>query len=432
MRHAAEHAVHVLDVAAADMMFGGAHAQEQQRLGNRVEQDQEDGSPHGLGRADAQAGTDEAQVGDGGVRKHALGVALRDGHEGGQQKRDGAHAGDHKARHRIDGIEWAELDHQEYAGLDHGGRVQQGARGGGSDHSTEQPGMERHLRGLGKGSQRQQNDRHHQQRGSRGAGLGKSDHAGDGHRHAVEVQEHKARQKRDAAQHVEDNLGKGVFDGLGRACVANHEERAHGGNFPAAEQPLQVVARHDDEHGREEQEHKRQELRATVGRGLPAQRGLVLVVSLEILHVAQGIHADQTADDADGKHHDHAHVVQVERRGGDGLGRGQRHGRKGDRTHQLHHAKHCGERVPIFARVVQDDGAQNHVDDGADDGEHMRGTRCDLKVLRARAKKYDGDYNRHRHDDAGAYEPHRIAGAVTTREQHAQRRYQRKQGKEIQ
>ena len=158
----------------------------------------------------------------------------------------------------------------------------------------------------------------------------------------------------------------------------------------------------------------------------------MLVVSLEVLHVAQGIHADQAADDADGEDHDHAHVVQVERRGGDDLGRGQCHGCEGDRTHQLHHAEHRGKRALIFARVVQNHGAQDHVDDGADDREHMRGARRDLEALRTRAKKYDGDYNRHRHDDAGAYEPHRIAGAVTTREQHAQRRYQRKQGKEIQ
>ena len=75
-RHAAEHTVHVLDIAAADMMLGRAHAQEQQRLGHRVEQDQEDGRPYGLGRADTQTGTDEAQVGNGGVRKHAFGVAL--------------------------------------------------------------------------------------------------------------------------------------------------------------------------------------------------------------------------------------------------------------------------------------------------------------------------------------------------------------------
>ena len=120
VRHAAEHTVHVLDIAAADMMLGRAHAQEQQRLGHRVEQDQEDGGPYGLGRADTQASTDEAQVGNGGVREHAFGVALRDGHKGGEQKRDGTHTRDHKAGHGIDGIERAQLDHQEHAGFDHG------------------------------------------------------------------------------------------------------------------------------------------------------------------------------------------------------------------------------------------------------------------------------------------------------------------------
>ena len=113
----------------------------------------------------------------------------------------------------------------------------------------------------------------------------------------------------------------------------------------------------------------------------------MLVVGLEVLHVAQGIHADQAADDADGKHHDHTHVVQVERGGGDDLGRGQRHGRKGERAHQLDYAEHRGECALKFARVVQDDGAQDHVDDGADDREHMRGAGGNLKALRARAKE---------------------------------------------
>ena len=310
--------------------------------------------------------------------------------------------------------------------------MQQGARGRGGNHGTQQPSVERHLCGLGECGERQQNDRHHQQRGLRGSGAGKLDHARDGQRHAVNVQVHKSGQKRDTAQHVEDDLGESVFYGLGRARVANHEERAHGGDFPATEQPLKVVACHDDEHGREEQEHKRQELRASVRRRLPAQRCLVLVVGLEVLHIAQGVHADKAADNADGKHHDHTHVIQVERRCRDGFGRGQRHSCKGERAHQLHHAEHTGKRVPIFERVVQDDGAQNYVDDGADDREHMRGAGGDLKALRTRAKKHDGDYNCHRHNNAGAYKPYRIAGAVTAREQHAQRRYQRKQGKEIQ
>ena len=101
-------------------MLGRAHTQEQQRLGHRVEQDQEDGGPYGLGCADTQAGTDETQVGNGGEREHALGIALRDGHEGSEQKRDGTHTRNHKAGHGIDGIERAQLDHQEHAGFDHG------------------------------------------------------------------------------------------------------------------------------------------------------------------------------------------------------------------------------------------------------------------------------------------------------------------------
>ena len=158
----------------------------------------------------------------------------------------------------------------------------------------------------------------------------------------------------------------------------------------------------------------------------------MLVVGLEVLHVAQGIHTDEAADNTDSENHDYAHVVQVEWGGGDDLGHGQRHGCKGNGAHQLDYAEHTGKCVPIFVRVVQDDGAQNYVDGGADDREHMRGAGGNLKALRTRAKKHDGDYNCHRHNNAGTYEPHRIAGAVTAREQHAQRRYQRKQGKEIQ
>ena len=43
-------------------------------------------------------------------------------------------------------------------------------------------------------------------------------------------------------------------------------------------------------------------------------------------------------------------------------------------------AEHRGERVPIFVRVVQDDGAQDDVDNGTDDREHMRGAGGNLKA----------------------------------------------------
>lgn len=61
--------------------------------------------------------------------------------------------------------------------------------------------------------------------------------------------------------------------------------------------------------------------------------------------------------------------------------------------------------VLLYLRsVVQDDGAQDHVNDGAvieSTGEVPGASRA----LRARAKKHDGDYNRHRHNDARAYKP---------------------------
>ena len=74
-RHALEQQVHVLDVAAADVMLGRAHAQKQQAFRHGMEQHQERRRPDGLGRANAGAGHDQAQVGDGGVRQHALGVS---------------------------------------------------------------------------------------------------------------------------------------------------------------------------------------------------------------------------------------------------------------------------------------------------------------------------------------------------------------------
>ena len=65
-------------------MLGGANAQEQEAFSHSMEQHQERCRPHGLGSAHAGTGHDETQVGDGGVRQHALCVGLRDGHEAAQ------------------------------------------------------------------------------------------------------------------------------------------------------------------------------------------------------------------------------------------------------------------------------------------------------------------------------------------------------------
>ena len=224
-------------------------------------------------------------------------------------------------------------------------------------------------------------------RGLCGSGAGKLDHARDGQRHAVNVQKHKARQKRDAAQHLRMIAGKGILDGLRRARVANHEERAyHGGDFTMQNSHSRlslvtmtnIAGRNRNMSARNCGRRSVRSARAVRPR---ARRGPGSPSCNPKAYTQIRLPTMPTAED-----HDRAHVVQVERRRRDGFGSGQRHGCKGERAHQLDYAEHRGERVPIFVRVVQDDGAQDDVDNGTDDREHMRGTGGNLKALRTRAK----------------------------------------------
>ena len=144
-RHALEQQVHVLDVAAADVVFGGADAQEQQRLGSCMEDDEQHGSPDSLGGADARAGDDQAEVGDSRVREHALRVRLGNGHERAEHECDATDEDDHGAGNLAHEEERSELDEQEDARLDHGRGVEQCRSGRRSHHRAEQPCVERHL-----------------------------------------------------------------------------------------------------------------------------------------------------------------------------------------------------------------------------------------------------------------------------------------------
>ncbi len=64
-------------------------------------------------RAHARAGRDQAQVRDGGVRQHALGVRLRDGHERAQREREAAHEHDHDRRSRRHAMQHGRQLHQQ-------------------------------------------------------------------------------------------------------------------------------------------------------------------------------------------------------------------------------------------------------------------------------------------------------------------------------
>ena len=302
------------------MVLGGAHAQEEQRLGHGVEDEQEHARPHGRRRADTGAGDDEAEVGDGGVGKHALGVGLGDGDERAHEERGGAHKhhgdahgiehGRVAARGEVGPHEGRQANQQEDAGLDHRGRVQKGTRGRGRNHGAEQPGMEGHLGGLGERRKSKQGQRQHGEAG-RGAATAHEGAELEGVHLRAHVNEGK--RERDTAEHVHPDLAERVGRGLRRLGVADEEERADGGDFPHREHPHQVVEEHEAEHGGEEGEHHREEDRLAIGRRLLALSGELVLMMLEVAHVAAGVHDDAAADDAHDEHHDGAERVDIDR-----------------------------------------------------------------------------------------------------------------------
>ena len=306
-RHALEQAVHVFDVAAADVMFGGADAQEQQRLRHSVENDQENGRPHRFRGANASAGDDQAQVGDGRVREHALGVALRDGHEGSQAEREAANEHDHGRSHGENQEQRRKLDEQEAAGLHHGGRMQKRAGGRRRDHSAQKPRVERHLRRLRHAGEREQRHGQNEHAGRGGIGDGRirggfQEHAEQA-RLALKAKPENCRLECEAAQHVHDDLAERIVDSLFGLREADEQERAQRGDFPSRVNPAQVIGKHNVVHRRKEREHEREEPRAAVF--------LLGMMRLKIFHVAKRVHANARADDAQDEHHDDAERVNM-------------------------------------------------------------------------------------------------------------------------
>ena len=349
--HAVEQQVHILDVAAADVMLGGADAQEQQRLGDGVEQDQERRGPDRLGRADAGAGRDQAEVGDRRVREDALGVALRDREGGADEEREPADEHEHAARNRADGEHGSQLNEQEHAGLDHRRGMEQRARGRRRHHGAQQPGVERHLRRLGNAREREGGDGEH---GDLRDQLPHRQKLGERERPHGEHADEQADQKRDAAEQVHDDLAERVADGLLGARVGDEEERAQRRDLPAGEQPRHVVGEDDDVHGGEEDEHQREEGRTAIERALGLMR-------LEILHVAERVDADRGADDADDEHHEQRQLVVVQRSGDlDAVSEVQL---EDERADQLHDGE--DDREGVF--VLRAEADHRDGDDDADD-----------------------------------------------------------------
>ena len=166
--------------------------------------------------------------------------------------------------------------------------------------------MERHLSGLRDARQAEAGKREDHQRGGNRA---EHDEVSEVDALEVDGQVIQRAQECDAAHQVHDDLAERVVDGFIGFREADEQKRAQRGYFPGGEQPHQVVEENDAVHGGEEHEHQREKRGPAVG-----LLGIgVMDAEVEIVHVADGVHADARADDADDQRHDERERIKVKR-----------------------------------------------------------------------------------------------------------------------
>ena len=396
-------------------MFGRADAQEQQRLRHSVENDQENGRPHRFRRADASTGDDQAQVGDGRVREHALSVALRDGHEGSQAERETANEHDHGRRHGENQEQRRELDKQEAASFHHGGRMQKCAGGCRRDHSAQKPRVERHLRRLRHAGEREQGHGQNEHAGRDGVGDGRVRSSFQKHaeqaRLALKTKPENCRLEREAAQHVHDDLAECIVDGFFGLREADEQERAQRSDFPGCVNPTQVVGKHNVVHGGKEREHEREEPRTAVF--------LLGVMRLEIFHVAKRVHANARADDTQDEHHDDAERIDMHL--AFELHLALNIVFKPQRGKNLANCQHERQHAAILHRVAHDVQANRDIDDDIDYGKEVAVLHGEVEIQRTRAQILDGERDGEQRDNGSGRHAQHIASFIGTHDEHEQR-----------
>ena len=274
-------------------MLHRADREKEQGLGHGMEDDEHDRRPHGELTAHPGAHHNQAEIGDGGICQHALGVRLRHGDDGGDEEGHSTDAGNQVAGHGVV-VDGGEFHQHEHAGLDHGAGMQEGRDRGGRNHGTQKPRTKRQLRRFGEPGEADEHRGHHRQRGT---GFEQDIQFNGARRCGLLHQPEDGQGKGQATKGVQAQGAEGVAGGLFRARIADEQEGRQGGDFPAQEDPHQIIGQNDAEHAGKEKEEYEEEAAATV-----THLGVMMVI---ILHVAEGIDADRRADDADDQHHDH-------------------------------------------------------------------------------------------------------------------------------
>ena len=248
-------------------------------------------------RADPDSHEHETELADGGIGQHFLDVSLGDSGGGGYERSGQPHPGQ-QIQHPAVGYGQQRIDpHQQIDACGHHrGGVNEGGHGRGAGHSIWQPHIQRKLRRLSCRSQ------HQQKHDGRGGGGGHNRSVGED----VGVAERAERAESQEDGHHEAEIADTVGDESLLACRGvgfvgepeGYEEiRASPHAFPAEESQQQIVAEHENQHGKHEQVEIEEEF------------GEVRIA----VHVAEGIEMYERAHPGDEQGHSDRKRVGQER-----------------------------------------------------------------------------------------------------------------------
>ena len=296
-RHVFAHAAHPADV----LVVVHAHddrtsAQEQQGLEKRVRHQME--HRHRVGRRPQRHGH-IAELRQRGIRHHALDVVLDDAQKAHEQ--GGNRANDqNEVQRRIRQLKQGRhACHHKNTGSDHGGGVNQGGNRRRAFHGIWQPDVQRKLGRLAHGTN-EQADADHGDQHPIGAGQGQRGQARSFAKHLCVVQGAGISRQQANAQnetkvaHAVDQEGLHIGkNGAGLVVPKADQQVGHQSHrLPAKKQLQQVVAHHQHQHGKGKQGDVSEES----------------VVSLVLVHVADGV---QVHHEGDKGHHAHHHRGQT-------------------------------------------------------------------------------------------------------------------------
>ncbi len=262
-----------------------ARAQEQQRLERAVGQQVEDRRGVGAG---GQAARHVRELADCGVGENAFQVVLRERGQGGAEHAERGDDGQHVERGAGGEERGEEPGHDEDAGGDHGGGVDQRADRRRAGHRVGEPGVQRHLRALARHPRQQQHRGRHQR--GRGHLRHLRQYVGDAETARAQAQDEDAEQEADVAQAGhEERLHRGARIAPVFPPVADEEVGAQAHDLPAHVEDQEVARVDDQQHGAGEQADER-----AVG----GVAGVGFEVADRVDLYGQGHHGHQDAEDA--------------------------------------------------------------------------------------------------------------------------------------